>query len=57
MKHFSIHDDWKDDVEHAALCKVRNACKNWKYVLNKYFVKRGREAFKKYKSINKADWA
>jgi hypothetical protein len=44
-------------VKCVALCKARDAWKNWKYVLTKYFVMRGREPFKKYTCITKDDWA
>ena len=40
----------------AALCKSRDAWKNGKYVLNKDFVKTGKEPFELYPSINKEDW-
>jgi hypothetical protein len=44
-------------VKRVAFCKARDAWKNWKYVLTKYFVRRGRDPFKKYKSITEDDWA
>jgi hypothetical protein len=56
MKHFSVHEGWIKGVKRAALCKARDASKNWKYMLTKYFVRRGREPFKKYKSITEDDW-
>ena len=56
MKHFLVSEEWKPAVEKAALAKARDAWKNWKYVLNKYYRKQGREPFKKYKSISRADW-
>lgn len=56
MKHFAVPTKWKAAVQRAALCKSRDAWKNWKYVLNKYFVKKGREPFKLYPSITKDAW-
>jgi hypothetical protein len=52
MKHFSINEGWIDDMKRAALYKARDAWRNWS-VLTKYFVRRGREPFKKYTSITK----
>ncbi|KAM0858514.1 hypothetical protein ACQ4PT_047785 [Festuca glaucescens] len=56
MKHFLVSKEWKRVVQKATLAKARDAWKNPKYGLNKYFTKEGREPFKKYKSITKADW-
>ena len=57
MDHFNIPEQWRMQVEHAALKKARDAWRNWKHVLYKKYLSEGKDPIPAYPQITKADWA
>ena len=57
MDHFNVPEQWRMQVEHAALKKARDAWRNWKHVLYKKYLSEGKDPIPAYPQITKADWA
>ena len=53
MDHFNIAEQWKMQVEHAALKKARDAWRNWKHVLYKKYLSEGKDPIPAYPQITK----
>ena len=43
MDHFNVPEQWRMQVEHAALKKARDAWRNWKHVLYKKYLSEGKD--------------
>ena len=56
MSHFIVPDKWKKQVEHYAIRKARDAWRNWKHVLYKDYMLKGKEPFSVYTMITNLDW-
>ncbi len=56
MDHFNVPEQWRMQVEHAALKKARDAWRNWKHVLYKKYLSEGKDLIPVYPQITKADW-
>ena len=56
MSHFIIPDKRKNQVEHCAIRKATDAWRNWKHVLYKDYMLKGKEPFSEYTMITNLDW-
>ena len=57
MDQFNVPEQWRMQVEHAALKKARDAWRNWKHMLYKKYLSEGKDPIPAYPQITKADWA
>ena len=57
MDHFNVLEQWRIQVEHAALKKARDSWRNWKHVLYKKYLSEGKDPIPAYTQITKANWA
>ena len=55
MSHFIVPDKWKKQVEHCAIRKATDAWRNWKHVLYKDYMLKGKEPFFAYTIIRNPD--
>ena len=55
INHFNVLEQWRMQVEHAALKKARHAWRNWKHVMYKKYLSEGKDPIPAYPQIAKAD--